>query len=363
MRPCQFSLSVLDADKGRGEDSPLKLIDRLSFVAEVVGTQTPPPLVSQMAETPNSNSFRAAIAFSVSAAVWSVAVNVLNQKYGASIPDWTIVVAIYIAAAFWCYWAWHTEFVRRRQPLIYTYRRMGLIVMVLAGIIIGGGAGWFLWWTVQREQRAQAQKQLTDARLQAPAAETSTPAALAAQSTATPTAQPDPTSTQSPPGLSVSNSSPSPVTSAPVPPSLPSPSAQTPQEVSSLPEAHFRSRYTPITDTADTAISFISDMRGSGTSGRLIRFKARIGFYDHMIRLVIDLPKGNEYDAALYAVEHRKEILDRVRADIRAAHPDLLEVPVDAHMILQHHSDHEYMIGILGRLRGKAEFLIEARPK
>lgn len=108
---------------------------------------------------PGSNSFRAALAFSASTAVWSLAVNVLNQKYGTSIPDWTIVIAAYAAAGFWLYWAWHTDFVQRRRTLAYTYPRMALALMVLTGMIVGGGAGAFLWWTIQREQRARQSKE------------------------------------------------------------------------------------------------------------------------------------------------------------------------------------------------------------
>jgi hypothetical protein len=141
-------------DKSLRPKSPQPSSTALSTDPPAQEHAMPSQIKSEQSAGPGSNSFRAALAFSASAAVWSLAVNVLNQKYGTSIPDWTIVIAVYAAAGFWLYWAWHTDFVQRRRTLVYTYPRMALASMVLTGMIVGGGAGALLWWTIQRERRA-----------------------------------------------------------------------------------------------------------------------------------------------------------------------------------------------------------------
>lgn len=157
----------------------------------------------------HSNSLRAAVALSVSAAVWAAALNVLNQKYGTSIPDWTILIAVYIAAGFWLYWAWHTNFVQRRRRLIYTYRRMALIVMIVTGCVVGGSAGALLWWVVQREQHVRPEN--------AEKAPTTT--------TATLTSTPSPATSITAPPISLSPSPSSSVSPSPSP-ATPTPEAK-----------------------------------------------------------------------------------------------------------------------------------------
>jgi|GEM_PF-4292413 len=106
------------------------------------------------------NPQRALLALAVSSTVGAAALNVLNQKYGASIPDWVILLAGYVAAAFWLYWAWHTKKANRARAWLYTtYPRMFLAILVIVGAITGAAAGAGLWLVNRHEQRLKTANQ------------------------------------------------------------------------------------------------------------------------------------------------------------------------------------------------------------
>jgi len=127
------------------------------------------------------------------------------------------------------------------------------------------------------------------------------------------------------------------------------------------PETHFESNYAPIADVPDGVVSFFPALRG-----KPITFRARIGYGrdDMMMRLVIDLPEGSEFEVAQYAAAHRQEITDRLRRDIQMAHPELLEIPLDQYMILQHRhrlhpSSHVRIAAVAREKVNEAKVLVE----
>jgi len=104
---------------------------------------------------------------------------------------------------------------------------------------------------------------------------------------------------------------------------------------------HFESHYTAVApNVPDHVFSFYASPTSiCGISGtKKVTFSARIGFstYDSMRRLVIDLPPFCEFEAAQYALEHRHEIIDRITTDMKKTDPDLLDVPLNGTVILQH---------------------------
>jgi hypothetical protein len=156
--------------------------------------------------------------------------------------------------------------------------------------------------------------------------------------------------------------------SSSVPPNAPSSVAQPSPEAAAaqpLPSpTHFASSYMPLAShIPDHEFSFYpSTTTPCGLSGtRKVSFSARIGFsrHDSQRRLVIDLPEYCEGETAQYALTHRQEIVDRITADLKKIHPDLLAVQLNSTTILQHRHplDRNYRASFTRGLRG--DYFIE----
>jgi hypothetical protein len=90
-------------------------------------------------------------------AIVGVLLNIGYEKFGAGVPDWLYFLFWLVPLFMVLYVGWTDKRVKKFHPVIYTYPRMSLAIMIVVGAVIGGVIGALFWWGVSRQLVTAAQ--------------------------------------------------------------------------------------------------------------------------------------------------------------------------------------------------------------